>query len=254
MAVIFQNYDEAKTAFLNPDDFLKPIPDFPEVCVTTFSENIIQKFAGMNSVKEIAKLYSANGLLPIYEISYAGTRIAFFLSRVGAPACVAGLEEIIAYGARKIVLFGCCGVLNEAAVQNKIIIPTAAIRDEGTSYHYLPASEEICADEYSVKITEQCMDRCGMPFVKGKVWTTDAIYRETRRLVEERKQQGCLGVEMECAAVLAVAQFREVPLVQFFYGADSLDSEKWEPRDLTEYGLTGADKYMALALECAVSM
>lgn len=129
MATVFENFDHTKTAFINPGDFIKPEPDFPEVCVTTFAENIIQKFAEIGQVKKIAELYSANGMIPVYETQYAGKRIAVFLSRVGAPACVAGLEEIIALGAKKIVLFGCCGILDQAAVQDKIIIPAAAVRD-----------------------------------------------------------------------------------------------------------------------------
>lgn len=59
-------------------------------------------------------------------------------------------------------------------------------------------------------------------------------------------------VEMECAAALAVTQFRKISFVQFLYGADNLDSPRWEPRDLTEYGLSAAEKYMVLAFECAI--
>lgn len=82
----------------------------------------------------------------------------------------------------------------------------------------------------------------------GKTWTTDAIYRETQKLIEERKKQGCLAVEMECAAAFAVAQFRNIPIIQFLYGADNLDSETWEPRDLAEHGRTKCGKYATLAL------
>lgn len=122
----------------------------------------------LDGVKKIADLYSANGTLPVYEITYAEKRIAFFLSRVGAPACAAGLEEI----------------------------------------H---------ANTRSVRILEQCLKQYGLPYVIGKTWTTDAIYRETRRVLEARKRQGCLAVEMECAAAYAVAQFRKIPILQFLY-------------------------------------
>ena len=251
MKTIFHNFDDTKTAFINPSDFTQPKADFPEVCLTTFSEKIIQKIAELDTVKETAQLYTANGTVPIYEIEYAGKRVGFFVSRVGAPACVAALEEVIALGAKKIVLFGSCGVLDQAIVQDKIIIPVSAVRDEGTSYHYIPASEEIKADKHSVAVLKQCLKESGLPYVAGKTWTTDAIYRETHKIIEERKRQGCLVVEMECSAVYAFARFRNIPLIQFLYGADNLDSDKWEINDLMEHGITNCDKYVKLAFECA---
>lgn len=254
MTTIFQNYDKAKTAFLNPKDTTEPIEGFPEVCVTTFSENIIKKFSDMKGVSKIAHLYTANGILPVYQINYKGKNIAFFLSRIGAPACVACLEEIIAMGAKKIVMFGCCGILNDALTKDRIIVPSSAVRDEGSSYHYFPASEEIHAKKSSVGILEKCLDDCGIPYITGKTWTTDAIYRETRMLIEERKNQGCLCVEMECSAALAVTEFRNVPFTMFLYGADSLSSERWEPNSLLEYGIKGAQHYMTLAFECALRL
>lgn len=180
--------------------------------------------------------------------------LLFFLSRVGAPACVAGIEEVIALGAKKLVLFGSCGVLNEEVANGKIIVPTVAIRDEGTSYHYIEAADEILADEKSVETLTKCLKECGYPYVKGKTWTTDAIYRETKSLISERKAAGCIAVEMECAAALAVTQFRKLPFAQFLFGADNLDTAQWEPRDLVEYGLSSAEKYLALAFECVLEL
>lgn len=78
--------------------------------------------------------------------------------------------------------------------------------------------------------------------------------RETEELIRERKAQGCIAVEMECAAAFAVAQFRQIPLIQFLYGADNLDTSKWEPRDLAEYGYSNADQYLTLAFECALAL
>lgn len=252
MATIFNLFSEDKNAFINPSDVIERIPGFPEVCITTFSEGIIREFARNNETKVIAELYSANGMIPVYEIEYAGKKMGLFLSRVGAPACVTGLEEVIALGAKKVVQFGCCGILNQSLAGNKIIIPSSAIRDEGTSYHYVPGSEEIGADNASIAIAVQCLEKHKIPYVVGKVWTSDAIYRETQELIEKRKKQGCIAVEMECSASLAVAAFRDIPILQFFYGADNLDADKWEPRDLTDYGVSCGDKYMMIALECGI--
>ena len=146
MATVFQHFSEEKTAFINPGDTTKPVPGFPEVFITTFSEGIIRNYVERNAVSAIAELCTANGSFPVYETCYAGKKIGLFLSRVGAPACAAGLEEVIAMGAKKLVQFGVCGVLNQDAVGDRLILPSSAVRDEGTSYHYLPGAEEIEAD------------------------------------------------------------------------------------------------------------
>ena len=121
-------------------------------------------------------------------------------------------------------------------------------RDEGTSYHYIAPSPEIEADTHSIQILENVLTDCGYSYVKGKTWTSDAIYRETLSAIEERRQEGCIAVEMECASMLAVSKYRHIPFIQFLYGADNLSSDTWEIRDLISYGLTNAEKYMMLPL------
>ncbi|MDO4322835.1 MAG: nucleoside phosphorylase [Lachnospiraceae bacterium] len=251
---IFQRSEITEPALFTPFDTTKAVKAFPEICVSTFSENIIQKFASLNHTERIAELHTANGAIPVYKLRYKDRDIAFYLSRVGAPACVAGFEEIIAMGAKKFVLFGSCGVLDDEKVKENIIVPVSAVRDEGTSYHYIAPSAEIKADEHSIQILEKVLKGCGYSYVKGKTWTSDAIYRETIPTIYERRQEGCLVVEMECASMLAVSQYRKIPFIQFLYGADNLSSDKWEIRDLELYGFTNAEKYMLLAFECGLSM
>lgn len=130
----------------------------------------------------------------------------------------------------------------------------SAVRDEGTSYHYAAPSPEIRADAHSIRILEHVLTKCGYPYIKGKTWTSDAIYRETLPLIQERRENGCLVAEMECASMLAVSQYRQIPFIQFLYGADNLSSDTWEIRDLALYGLTNAEKYMVLAFECGLAM
>lgn len=92
-------------------------------------------------------------------------------------ACVVGFEEVVAMGAEKFVLFGSCGVLDDDKVKDNIIIPVSAVRDEGTSYHYLPPSREIEADACSVQVLADVLTKCGYSYIKGKTWTSDDIYR-----------------------------------------------------------------------------
>lgn len=140
-----------------------------------------------------------------------------------------------------------------AIADGKIIVPSSAVRDEGTSYHYIPGSEEISADDPSNSIAVPYLEKHNIPYTVGKIWTTDAIYQETPEAIAERKKQGCIAVEMECSASLAVAKFRNIPIIQFFYGADNLDSGQWEIRDLADYGLSLSDKYMAIAFGCGAA-
>lgn len=254
MATTFQHFDGSKTAFVEPTDFTKAVPNFPKVCVSTFSEEIINKFAAMEGVKVVAELYSANGTLPVYQLKYKDIDIAFYLSRVGAPACVAGFEEVIAMGAEKMILFGCCGVLDQETVRDHIIVPSAAVRDEGTSYHYLPGADEILADEQANNVLISCLEKNGCSYVRGKIWTTDAIYRETVHKIEDKKRCGCIGVDMEYSAMLAVSRFRKIPFIQFLFGADRLDNDAWEIGDLLDYGFSQAEMYMVLAFECGIAL
>jgi uridine phosphorylase len=252
MKTIFYKESITGKALFNPTDVIKPIENFPEVCVSTFSKQIIDKFAAFDHVEVIASLLTANGENPVYNIKYGGKEIAFYLSLVGAPACVSCFEEVIAMGAKKFVFFGSCGVLDDNLVRDNLIVPTAAIRDEGTSYHYIAPSDEITPDIELTKLLKKCLDKCGYSYTTGKIWTSDAIYRETLDMINERKKDGCIAVDMEYSALLAAAKYRNVPFIQFFYGADNLDHEEWQPRDLTDYGLSDAEKYLALALECGL--
>ena len=254
MKTIFQRDKIAEPELFTPVDTKKKIENFPEICVSTFSEKNIQKFSSLKDVEKIAELYTANGAMPVYKMRYKNQEIAFYLSRVGAPACVSGFEEVVAMGAKKFVLFGSCGVLDDEKVKEHIVIPVSAIRDEGTSYHYIAPSEEIEMEKHAIQLLEGVLNTCGYSYVKGKTWTSDGIYRETLPVIQERREEGCLVVEMECASMLAVSKYRKIPFVQFLYGADNLSSEKWEMRDLELYGLTNAEKYMLLAFEIGLAL
>lgn len=254
MKTVFYHNRTTDRAILNPTDTVKLIENFPKVCISTFSKQIIDKISSMSNVEVITNLITANGKNPVYKITYGGKEFAFYLSLVGAPASVSCFEEVIASGAKKFVFFGSCGVLDDDTVQQNLIVPSGAVRDEGTSYHYVAPSDEIVPDQEITQLLKECLERCGCPYTTGKIWTTDGIYRETLNTITERKEAGCIAVDMEYSALLAAAKYRRVPFVQFFYSADSLDHGKWEQRDLTNYGVDRAEKYVMLALECGLAL
>ena len=147
MNTIFQRTNISEPALFSPCDTTKQIVGFPEICVSTFSENIIQKFSSLNTTQKIAELYTANGVIPVYKIRYKDTDIAFYLSRVGAPACVVGFEEIVAMGAKKFVLFGSCGVLDDDSVKDKLIP------------HFHGLLNIYCSDPFFLEIMPQNIDK-----------------------------------------------------------------------------------------------
>ncbi len=111
-----------------------------------------------------------------------------------------------------------------------MIVPTTAVRDEGTSYHYLPPGREVEASPIGIKAIEKTLNLHNINYILGKTWTTDAIYRETPEKIKLRKKEGCITVEMEAAAFFAVAKFRNVVFSQIIYGGDDLSSETWDHR------------------------
>lgn len=250
--MVLEEFDCNKKAIINPEDLQKKISDFPRVGASCFSLALFERIVNILKAKKIAETGTASTPVPIYEITYQEVRIAFYMSPVGAPACVAIYEDLIAMGLQKLVLFGTCGVLDRTISDCSIIIPTSALRDEGTSYHYMPACEEIEVNKKGVDIFKKILSNHHYNYSEGKVWTTDACYRETREKLEKRKNSGCVCVDMECSAMAAVAAFRESELFHFFYAADNLDSEHWDARSLGNLvKLNEKEKIALLALELA---
>lgn len=178
----------------------------------------------------LAQQTSEIGVHPVYELDVDGRRLAAFHPGVGAPLAAALLNEVIALGCQKFIACGGAGVLNREIGVGRLIVPSSAVRDEGTSYHYLPPSREVSASPEGVAAIEQALKADGIDYIAGKTWTTDGFYRETPEKVKLRKTEGCITVEMEAAAFFAVAQFRGVTFGQILYGGDNLDSEKWDSR------------------------
>ena len=198
---------------------------------------------------------TANGEEPVYRAVYKGMPIALFILDVGAPVSVGMLEEVFQMGVQKVVIFGTCGVLDSRIEDCSIIIPDRVLRDEGTSYHYAPPSDEIEVNQKSMKMFTELLDELHVKYTVGKTWTTDSFYRETPEKVKRRKAAGCICVDMECSANAAVCDFRGKKLLQFFYAADNLDAEEWDSRSLANHSrMEDKNRIAAIALEAAVRM
>lgn len=225
--------------------------NFPEVVIGTFKEEAFQVLTKIGEAETICSLRGGR-TIPVYRMNWQERSIGLFHSLIGGTGTVCLMESLIARGAKKFLFYGNCGVLNREIAAGHLILPTAAYRDEGTSYHYLPVSDyvEVPTQPHLAKI----MGELHLPCVSGRVWTTDAFYRETRSNMEKRKADGCIAVDMECASVMAAGQFRGVPVYQFFYADDCLDGEKWDPRTLGARPASSHEKYLRIALEIAARL
>src|SRR6266542_3623062 len=202
-------FDSTPEAFIEPSKIIRA-RDLPEHCVISFFREVIDKVIAEYDAKVMVENRWEDGPHHIYEISYHDRRLAFFHPGVGAPIAAGLLEEAIAFGCRKFIACGGCGVLEKDIAVGNIIVVSSAIRDEGVSYHYLPPDREVIANANGVNALVSTLDARGIPYQLGKTWTTDAPYRETVKKIASRRAEGCVVVEMESAALIAVAPFREV--------------------------------------------
>lgn len=245
-------FDPTPTAVIEPSAQIRRL-DVPEHCVPCFFMEVILDLVSRGDARQVACMRSEMGDHPLYETSVDGRRLALYHPGLTAPFAAALLEEVIATGCRKFIACGGAGVLDREIAVGHLVVPTTAVRDEGTSYHYLPPGREVAASPEAVAAIEGALTARGVPYVAAKTWTTDAFYRETREKVALRRSEGCVTVEMEAAAFFAVAQFRGVTFGQILYGGDDVsgsewDSRKWQGRVSVREGLFQLAAEACLAL------
>lgn len=247
--MITDSFDPKTEQIITPASFYGEQQHLCEVCIITFSRIIYENVLHHFSCETTGKIESCNGSNSVHLFTYHGKKIAFYLSGIGAAMAGADLVDANWFtGAEKFIMFGSAGSLNRAETQGKYVVPTAAYRDEGMSYHYAPPADYIDIPEANT--VAQIFDSLNVPYIKGKVWTTDAIYRETRGQMEKRRSEGCLAVEMELAGVQAVCDFHGFHLYDFLMTGDVLDQPEYSHEDL-HHANHSLDKF-TVALELAL--
>lgn len=217
-------------AIIEPSEVVRPA-NIPEMGVICFYDGVIKKVVAKYPSKELEPLRTLTGKQPVYEIEWKSKRLTLFCPGITAPLAVGLTEEVIARGCRKLIAFGSAGVLDRALIRGHLVVPTAAVRDEGTSFHYAPPSREVAPSEAGLAAIKSVLSDRNIPFTLGKTWTTDALYRETPSRIARRKAEGCLTVEMEAAALFALAQFRGIALAQMLFCSDDVSGDQWDARD-----------------------
>lgn len=223
-------HDDERLALIEPSEVLAhKRGSVPHVAVLCFFSEILEELEGRGA-EEVGRLVAAHGTHPIRIVATEEARVAVVHPGVGAPLAAGFLEEMVAMGARTVVACGGAGAVVPGLPVGHVILPEAAVRDEGTSFHYLPPSREVEADPLGLRVTREVLDGIPLPYTVGKTWTTDAIYRETRSRIERRRNEGCLTVEMEAAALFAVARFRGIRFAQLLYAGDDVSGATWDGR------------------------
>jgi uridine phosphorylase len=220
-------FEESQTAVINPP-MRRKVVNFPELAVACWFGDVQRKrFAGQDPIYRIP---FEHGDHEVHVVEHLGKRIAVFNPGVGAPAAATSLEDIIALGATKIIGCGGAGIVKQGFDVGHIIVPTGAVRDEGTSHHYQPVDVAVVPHPLAVEAIDAELSDAGVPHDKGLTWTTDAIFRETPEKVARRREQGCISVEMEASAMFAVAMFRGAVYGQLLYAGDDVSAQTWDHR------------------------
>lgn len=169
-------FDPDPNALIAPGAFSDPLmhADVPQHCVICFFPEVIAKIVAEYQPTLIKNLRSEIGAHPVYLLEAVGRRFAFYHPGVGAPLGVGLLEEVIAIGCRKFIACGGAGVLNREIAVGNLMIPRCAVRDEGTSYHYLPPSREVEASPEGIAAIEATLQANHVDYLIVKTWPPTA--------------------------------------------------------------------------------
>ena len=229
--MIIHDYDITTDPVISLESFYGKQKKTVEKCLIVFSKVIHDYLLHRYDCSVIGELTACNGNTNIYSFDHSGEKIAFYLSGIGSALASGTCYEVHwQTGANRFIMFGSCGSLDREKIYGKYIIPTESYRGEGCSYYYAPPSDYLPiknADKISA-----IFDEIGIPYVKGRIWTTDSMLRETIGLVQKRKQEGCLAVEMELSGVEAVCDFYGLELFNFLEAGDVLEESNYDVQNL----------------------
>jgi uridine phosphorylase len=194
----------------------------PAVCVLDPDGDMVRqlKVSGRASRDEGWACYHTE----LYRASEAGIELGIVACAVGASFAVLIAEQLFASGCRLLISVTSSGQLAELRPPPYFVLIDRALRDEGTSYHYLPPSEFSAADPALLALVAGAFAGVRVPVERGATWTTDAPFRETPETISAMRDKGLLAVEMEAAALYAFAQARRKPVLCFAHVTNRMGS------------------------------
>jgi uridine phosphorylase len=244
-------YDTSPKGIIKPEKHGRA--QLPEICVMTYLKESLEYFVTKYHARIISSFNCGIRKYPIYFVKYKEVDLCLVQAITGSALTAMLTEYLISYGVKKFILSGGCGVLVDIAL-GETIIPVSALRDEGASYHYLPPSRDVAIDRDVVTIIRDTLLEKNVHFTEAKTWTTDGFFRETRNMINYRRNEGCSVVEMECATIAAVTQFRGCKFGAMLYAGDTLeDFDHYDEREWTADEIS-RKKLFELSLEVAVKL
>ena len=223
----------------------------PRKAVFAFLGELIYDYARVHDAVQSGKFESATKEYPIYVVDHKGEAVCLCQAPVGAAPAAQLMDWLMGYGVLEIISAGSCGALCDFE-ENVFLVPRKALRDEGTSYHYMRPSRFVEINPTALNAIEKALSRHGVEYREVITWTTDGFYRSTKEKVAYRKQEGCEVVEMECAALAACASFRNAVWGSILFTADTLaDVENYDERSWGEDAFSCA---LELCLDAVVNI
>lgn len=197
--------------------------------------------------EEVGAIKCCNGITSVYVFEINGMKIAGYLSHIGSAMAGGDVIEVNwITGASKFIMFGSAGSLDSEATNGKFVIPTESYREDGLSYNYA-----VPADYIEIKnsdVVKRIFDELKLPSIQGMVWTTDALYRETKAKLKARKAEGCIAVEMELAGVESVCDFYGWNVYDFLVTGDVLDQAIYDVSGLANANHNMDKSYIAIEI------
>lgn len=228
------DFDPDTNAIIEPSALHPTLDDVPHRCVITWMGDAFARFEAEQTLTERHRFVIETVSNPIYEYGTGDERILVTLANVGAPAAAALFEVLISLGCTDFMAIGSSGGLVPELPPGTVVVPDAAIRDEGVSYHYAAPGLFAHPDAGHQAVLLDAYAAAGNNVATGNAWTTDAFFRETSAKVAQRVGQGAVAVDMEVASLATIAAFRNVRLGHALYLADTLHSDQWDPTELVE--------------------
>ena len=245
--MITDAFDNSEVLF-GPKNFYGEQKHLCDKCIIVFSEQIFAYMLETYTYEEAGIIRCCNGITKVYVFEIDGMKIAGYLSHIGSAMAGGDVIDVNwLTGANKFIMFGSAGSLDSDATDGKFVIPTESYREEGLSYNYAEPSDYI--EIRNSKVVKKIFDDLKLPNVSGKVWTTDAIYRETMAKLEARKSEGCIAVEMELAGVQAVCDYYGWNLYDFLVTGDVLDKAVYDISGLANANHNMDKLYIAIEIE-----
>ncbi|CAN5269823.1 MAG: nucleoside phosphorylase [Nocardioides sp.] len=238
--------------------FISPTPPasvdrLTSTAVLCFFPDVLRAWARDGLLREVGAFSEEVGGRRIYVHDEIEPAVTVFHPGMGGPLASHCLEQGIAAGIRAVIAVGGAGSLVPDFMQDDVLVVQAAIRDEGTSYHYLAPSREVTLNPSITERAAAALTESGIPHRVGKTWTTDADFRETAQRIAARRAEGCITVEMEAASLAAVCSFRDVEYGQLLYSGDALHEDTWQGRDWSTSGRRSQLLEVAVRLAASLS-